>query len=276
MAAPPVDLSGLIDLHIHSAPDVVERHGDDIDIAREAQAAGMSAVMLKSHVTGTADRASIAGRMVAGIHVFGGLALNEEVGGLNPAAVDAAIKMGAKQIWMPSKDAAHSRMVKGGSGGISILNDAGDLLPSVLEILDLLAGTDLILGTGHISTRESSALVGQARRMGLRKILITHPESRSAWMSPRDQREIAGPGLFFERCYFSVLSGGAPISRIVANIRQIGVESTVLATDLGQNDQPSPVAGLRAYLTQLLDAGITESEITEMAAVIPARLLDLA
>ncbi len=71
MAAPPVDLSGLIDLHIHSAPDVVERHGDDVDIAREAQAAGMSAIMLKSHVTGTADRASIAGRIVTGIRAFG-------------------------------------------------------------------------------------------------------------------------------------------------------------------------------------------------------------
>lgn len=35
-----IDLNSLIDLHIHTVPDVTARYADDIGIAREAQAAG--------------------------------------------------------------------------------------------------------------------------------------------------------------------------------------------------------------------------------------------
>ena len=96
------DLTGLVDIHIHTAPDTVARRIDDLQAAREARAAGMRAILIKSHVTCTADRAAIVEKAVDGIRVLGGLALNEPVGGLNPHAVDAALRLGAKEIWMPT------------------------------------------------------------------------------------------------------------------------------------------------------------------------------
>lgn len=236
----------------------------------------MRAVMIKSHVTLTSDRATMAEQVVPSVHVFGGLALNYEVGGLNPVAVESALRMQARQIWMPTKDAANNRRVKGGSGGISLLDDDGNLQAPVLEILALISESDAILGTGHISTEETFALVRQARLQRVDKILITHPESPSSWMQLNAQRELADEGVLFERCYYSSLIGGAPVEEIAGNIRRIGVASTVLATDLGQTDTPSPVEGMRIYLAQLVAAGISVGEITRMAGEIPARLLDLA
>jgi hypothetical protein len=145
------DLTDLIDIHIHTAPDVQEQYADDVDTVREAKEAGMAAVLIKSHTTSTADRAAVAEKVVGGIRVFGGLALNETVGGLNPASVEAALKMGAKQIWMPTRSAAQARKENEHLGGIYILTDDGRVRPEVHAILELIREADAILGTGHIS-----------------------------------------------------------------------------------------------------------------------------
>ena len=115
-----VDLSGLIDMHIHTAPDNRPRYCDDVQAAREAKEVGMRAILLKSHITMTADRAIVAERIVGDIKVFGSLALNVWVGGLNPRAVEVAIEMGAKEIWMPTLSAANEINLRGEEGGITI------------------------------------------------------------------------------------------------------------------------------------------------------------
>ncbi|MDX1566077.1 MAG: DUF6282 family protein, partial [Phycisphaeraceae bacterium] len=101
-----IDLAGAIDLHVHTAPDVYERSVDDLSLARQAEKAGMKALLLKSHHTLTADRGTLAARQV-NIPVFGGVALNQTVGGLNPVAAETAVEFGARQIWMPTIHAQH-------------------------------------------------------------------------------------------------------------------------------------------------------------------------
>ena len=64
------DITGLIDPHIHAAPEHIPRLLDDISLARQALEAGMAGIMIKSHTTLTADRATIAGSVVPGILVF--------------------------------------------------------------------------------------------------------------------------------------------------------------------------------------------------------------
>jgi hypothetical protein len=269
------DLTGLIDIHIHTSPDVAPRRVNDLEAAQDARAAGMRAILIKSHVTCTADRATVVEKAVGGIRVFGGLALNDPVGGLNPYAVDAALRLGAKAIWMPTQDAAHGCQVKGKSGGIEILIPGGELKSRVGPILELIRDADVILGTGHISIPEIIALVGLARQMGLRKILVTHPESRSARMSLDIQQQIAGESVFFERCFLPVTSGQTSLDEIIAGIRAVGISSTVLATDLGQPENPKPTDGLRAFSSQLESKGVTRQDIVQMAGRTPAYLLDL-
>jgi hypothetical protein len=279
-----VSLEGAIDLHVHTAPDVYPRRLDDLALARQAAAAGMRAILIKSHHTLTADRATLVNGLVEGVRVFGGLALNEAVGGLNPAAVEAALALGAHQIWMPTLSAANHRRAGGApGGGIRILDEDGRLRPAVLEILSLIAQGDVILGTGHLSVPEILHLVPAARAAGVRRILVTHPEFFVVDMPISAQRELAGPGLFFERCLVASVpphppvppGPTVPLAAIAAAVRQVGVETTVLATDFGQAGNPSPVDGLRAYIGGMLELGISPAEIERMTRANPAWLLGL-
>lgn len=272
-----IDLSGLIDMHIHAAPDVRPRYADDVDLVKAAAKGGMRAVLLKSHVTLTADRASIAEKVVGGIRAFGGLALNTQVGGFNPAAVEAALQVGAKQIWMPTMDAASHHRYEGKPGGLTIFTDEGRIRPEVQEIIELVRAAEVILGTGHLAIEETLALVRLARQRGVRKIVVTHPEARFIRMPVEAQMEMAGEGVFFERCYIHDMArpdadAGAEIA---AQIRRVGIDSTVLATDFGQVHNPAPVDGMRAYLEALNAQGFTNQELRRMASENPAHLLGL-
>jgi len=273
-----INLEGTIDLHIHTAPDLRPRLMDDIELAHEAAAAGLRAVLLKSHHTLTADRATIAEKHVGRVRVFGGLALNQAVGGLNPAAVEAALALGARQIWMPTLDAANHRRAKGGGdGGITILDETGALLPVVFDILSLIAEQDVILGTGHLSVGEIQALVRAARKSSVKRILITHPELPLVAMPISVQQELAGFDVFFERCLIVTTpgEGGLPLSAIARAVRQVGPETTVMATDFGQAENPPPVEGMRRYVAEMMGLGFDQKEIDRMTRVNPAWLLGL-
>jgi hypothetical protein len=273
-----ISLEGTVDLHIHAAPDLRPRLMDDIELAHEAAAAGMRAVLLKSHHTLTADRAAIAEKHVGGLRVFGGLALNHAVGGLNPAAVEAALALGAREIWMPTLDAANHRRAKGGDdGGITILDETGALLPVVFEILSLIAEQDVILGTGHLSVGEIQALVRAARKSGVKRIVITHPELPLVDMTVSVQQELAGADVFFERCLIVTTpgEGGVPLSAIAEAVHQVGPETTVMATDFGQAENPPPVKGMRRYVAEMMGLGFSQKEIDRMTRVNPTWLLGL-
>lgn len=270
------DLTGTIDLHLHTAPDVRPRKLDDFEAARQAAERGMRAIVLKSHVTLTADRAALVQQVVPGVRVFGGLVLNDPVGGLNPAAVEAALRLGAVEIWMPTLSAAAPQGLVPPST-LSIL-DAVGLRPAVREILRLIAEHDVILGTGHLNVREIQQLVPAARAAGVRKILITHPEHPPVEMPLSVQEELRDRyGVYFERCLISTHLGAGhlPFAALAANIRRVGWETTIIATDFGQPHNPFPVDGLAAYMECLQAEGFTRAEIARMSQENPALLLGL-
>jgi hypothetical protein len=215
---------------------------------------------------------------VPGIRVFGGLVLNETVGGLNPAAVRLAVAMGAKQVWMPTRSARNHRRHEGLPGGIAVLDPHGQLLPEVEEILQILAGHDCILGTGHLDQEESFALIDRAREVGDIKMLLTHPEWPPTFYSIEQQKALAARGnVTFERCFVSTthLCGFVPFETIEGAIVETGVENTVLSTDLGQPDSPPPVDGMRLYAERLCSTGFSVDQVRQMMQTNPARLLGL-
>jgi hypothetical protein len=272
-------LEGAVDLHVHSSPDVDPRRFDDLDLAREAARAGMAAVLIKSHQSSTVERAILVSKIVPRIRVFGGLVLNETVGGLNPAAVDLALRMGAKQIWMRTRSAHNHRAALGQPGGIGICTEDGSILPDVLRILELIAASECILGSGHLSPRESCLLVRHARERGVRRILITHPEWKATHFPVDSQAELAaGGGVWFERCFASTTHRGGftPMTTIAGAIAEVGVETTILSTDLGQPDTPPPAEGFRVYAEQLRSFGFPVDQLRTMMAENPAKLLLLS
>src|SRR5580698_2524799 len=81
-------LAGVIDIHVHSAPDSTPRKIDAIDLARLAKTRGMRGLVLKNHYEPTASLAYVVRKEVPGIEIFGGVDLNLSVGGMNPSAVE--------------------------------------------------------------------------------------------------------------------------------------------------------------------------------------------
>jgi hypothetical protein len=271
-------LEGAIDLHVHSAPDVDRRRFDDLELARAAKDAGMGAVLIKSHQNSTVERAWLVAQCVTGIRVFGGLVLNETVGGLNVAAVRLALKLGARQIWMPTRSARNHRLYHGEGGGIGIQDEQGKLIPEVEEILRLVAEAGCILGTGHLSSEETSILVQASQRLGKPKILVTHPEWGPTHHSTEEQKELArNSNVFFERCFVSTthLCGCVPFETIEQAIAATGVDRTVLSTDLGQPETPPPAEGLRLYAERLRSSGFSADNIRTMMQTNPELLLKL-
>ncbi|HZS33745.1 MAG TPA: DUF6282 family protein [Methylomirabilota bacterium] len=285
-------LRGAIDLHTHSAPSVFDRLLDDVDLAEQARAAGMRAVLYKAHEQDTTGRAALVRRAVPGIEAFGGVVLNHAVGGLNPAAVDTAIKLGARMVWMPTMSSAHHIAFFGGSHfgtrmpgrtaaaparGLTVLDEAGGLRPEVREILALIAQAGICLSTGHLAPAEIQVLVPAARQAGVSRVLVTHPDLALSGLGVEAQQALASAGAILEK---DVNTLGPPwhsttIEAMVRSIRAVGPAHCVLATDYGQLHSPAPVDGLRIFVQLCLEQGISEAEIRTMVVDNPARLLGL-
>ena len=271
-----VDLSGVIDMHVHSSPDVVPRRMDALELGRAAARRGMRAIVLKSHRALTADRANFVERSVPGLRVFGAIVLNHPVGGLNPFAVETALRMGAAVVWMPTSSAMAEPAPLGPP--ISILED-GRVTADVSEILRLIAEFDAVLATGHASPAEVAELVPAAHAAGVRKIVITHPEQPPVRMTPLAQEELRDRyDVLFERCLFITTIGGGTmqLSALANRIRRVGVESTLLATDFGQPENPDPPDGMAAFIGGLESLGFGGLEIDRMCRANPAALLGLS
>ncbi|HTS97635.1 MAG TPA: DUF6282 family protein [Streptosporangiaceae bacterium] len=170
----------MADLHVHAAPSLLPRHGDDRATVAAERAAGFSTVVLKAHEGSTAERATCAGD-----GAFGGIVLNSAVGGANPDAVEVAARLGGRVVWMPTVSA---RTHKAGAASpelavhrgfelrlVEVTGADGALRPEWLDVLDAVAAHDLLLASGHLSAAETVVLFTEARRRGVRRLLVNHP-----------------------------------------------------------------------------------------------------
>ncbi len=275
-------INGAIDCHMHGSPDVTERIASDLELARAAKDAGMKGILVKSHVSPTASRARLVQDAVGGdFHVFGGLVLNRQAGGLNVAAVEAEIKLGARQIWLPTLSAVNQARISNRdlSQSVAVFDDDGHLQPQLYDIFDLIAQADIVLGTGHLSAAEIAKVVPIAMQRGVKKILITHPESRLIKMPLEMQNQLAKMGVFFERCFFQMSVKGAaafPPQAMVEQIEKTGHSCCIISTDFGQISNDPPVEGLRKYMQILLEHGVSYAALEIMVKKNPAFLMGLS
>ena len=273
-------VEGAVDIHVHFAPDPkVERRGSAIEIAEQAAKMGMQALVLKSHEYPTQPVAYTVSQIVPDITLIGGIALDYEVGGLNPAAVEATANMGGRVVWMPTYSAKADRQHKGLSGGIFLLDENGKLLPEVYAILEVVKTYDMVLATGHVSTRECMALVSEAKNLGVNRVVVTHGTTSAFWtgMTPEDMKTMADMGAYVEHCLHVMMpmTYRMPPQDLVEVIRTIGTENCIISTDFGQDFHPMPPEGLRMGIATLLKAGLDEVELGMLVKDNPARLMGL-
>lgn len=281
----PRRLKGVIDMHIHSAPDVRERKMNDLELMEAAVAREVRAIVIKSHHVPTIDRAALVNMVKqekygynSDFQMFGGIALNRFVGGINPWAVETALKLGGKIVWLPTNTAENHCKKEGRDHFVSCVKD-GRAVEELKAVFELIRDYDAVLETGHISPEECFIVTEAARAAGVRKIVITHPEFHIVGMSLEDQTRIVKDyDVLLERVYAQPMGGGVYKKNLADNaaaMREIGCSHFIVATDAGQMQNPEWYRSIAEYVDYLYDAGFSQEEIDVMTKYNPGKMLGI-
>jgi Family of unknown function (DUF6282) len=246
--------SGMTDLHVHAAPSLLPRHGDDAATVAAERAVGFGTVVLKAHEGSSAERAALAGP-----DVYGGVVLNSPVGGANPDAVEVAARLGGRMVWMPTVS-ARTHQAGASSPELSVhrglqlrpvdVVDDGVLRAEWHDVLDVVAAHDLVLASGHLSAAETVLLFGQARRHGVRRLLVNHPMMAFLRWNSEAAQVLAGLGAHLELGILPDLLGDEDH----ASLRLTATYPTgllVFGGDLGHAQHPPPPVAVPPWLHRL-------------------------
>ncbi|MGN0776438.1 MAG: DUF6282 family protein [Candidatus Ventricola sp.] len=288
-------IRGAYDLHVHSAPDVLPRKMDDIEMAKRIEESGMAGYAIKSHYFCTSERAQLIRQLYPACDAVGTMTLNSSVGGINPSAVEMAARSGAKLIWFPTCDSAHERayvlsgkykkqpywativqeMAADGNAAptVTVLDDKGGLTEEAWTVLRVMAKYNLILATSHMSHEETFALVKGAAEAGVKKIIITHADFPTTFYTIEEQKQLVDLGAYIEHCYTTWATGKVDLETSIEQIKAIGADHVILATDLGQKANIYPDEGMLAYATKLYEAGMSAEDVRKTTVHNPAALL---
>ncbi|MGX1100116.1 DUF6282 family protein [Amorphus sp. MBR-141] len=284
-------MQGAVDLHVHSGPSIMARQVDHFQAVEQAAAAGMRGILFKDHHYSVAPFLPIMERVLGhhGVAMYGGLVLNNSAGALDPYVVDSILKHGAKLIWMPTAHSANhirtnfrkSRLAANVQlktpKGLTVLDEHGDLLDVVKQILDSIAEFDAILSSGHLHVYEIWKLFTEAKARGVKRLIVNHP-MYGLHFTYDDIRELAEFGALIEQsaCLYvdSRFNVFTP-QELKEHILAAGVEHSSIGSDLGQVDNPTPVEGMRQAIKMCLALGFSEDEVRLMVRDNPARLVGL-
>jgi hypothetical protein len=284
--------AGVIDMHVHSHPDVFGRNMDDIDLATLAKARGMRGILIKNHISETASRAALVMKVVPGIEVFGGIVLNKAVGGINPDAVEWMHRIyggRGKVVWLPTfeSDKHVKTLSKPDAVGLTVAPN-GQVSPEMEAILKIIARENLVLATGHVHPEEIVAVVKKGKELGVRNFIITHGLTNVPGLNMAQAKQVAEMGAVIEICFLQFLAGpNAPLpflthwtqtnAKTVAQaVKDLGVNSVLVSTDLGQSGNMVHPDGVEAAIAAMKREGLTDADIDQMMRKTPARLLGLS
>ena len=280
------NLKGVVDMHVHTNPDLRLRAYDDFELCDAAVRVGARAIVIKTHLGYTVNRAYLTNRYNKAVHgendftMFGSVTLNRCIGGINPTAVENALKLGGKVVWLPTQSARrHLEMMhKPTDDAVDVVRD-GKVVPELKDVFRLVKDHDAVLATAHVSPEDAFVVVEAARDAGVKKIVITHPEWWIVGMTVEDQvRLVKDYDVILERCFAQNMGGGKYKSNLPDNveiIRTVGYKNVMCDTDGGQTENPNWEVAMEIYLQYLLDHGISEEEVRYMTHTIPCGLLGI-
>ena len=282
-----VSLQGVIDMHVHSNPDIRHRAYDDFELMEAGIRVGARAIVIKTHQGTTVDRAFLCNRHNEIIHqgdndftMFGSVTMNRQMGGINPWAVESGLKLGAKVIWLPTQSARNNMLKQNQDPSDCVEGvQGGKVVPELLTIFRLVKDYDVVLGTGHVSPEECFRVVEAARDAGVKKLVVTHPEWWMVGMSLEDQvRIVKDYDVILEHCFAQPMGGGKYKSNLPMNLEAVkacGYKNVMVSTDGGQVENPDWEIALEQYMQYLSDHGVGEDELRYMTHDIQAGLLGI-
>lgn len=284
-------LSGMVDMHCHSGPSPFPREFNHAEAAWDAyERLQMKAIVVKSHHHNTVMDVLAMEPQMKGLptRVFGGIALNGMVGGLNPWAVEMSLKMGGKVVWFPTFSSGRHIECHPEHQGFPTptvdltvtkteVSRDGALVPAVGMVLDQIASAGAVLNGGHMYPEDIRMVFTEAKTKGIDRMVVSHPDFVIG-AEPEMCREYIDLGAFIEHeMHMYDPEGGMkwPIEKLYEWISALGPEHTVLASDFGQRGMPKPVDAFLRVCGALLDMGLGERDLQLMVRDNPSFLLDL-
>ena len=282
-----------IDLHCHSGPAAMPRILDHHEALMDCANARFRALLYKDHFYLGVSHAMILEKLCpeTGVKLYSGIALNNASGGINPHAVDHAINIGARIVWMPTLSAAN-HIEKAATEAksfpktakkmldpipLSALDANGKLSDATLQVLDLIAEGDIILAGGHLPASELHMVFAEAKARGVKKMLVNHP-TYVVGCTDEDIRQMVRMGVYMEHSICMFVEGKAHKygpDKLAHLIEVAGVDHTVLCSDLGLTGSPRPVDGYRQIVRMLLDLQFSAADIRRLIGANAAGLLNL-
>lgn len=258
-------LAGSFDLHVHTYPDASrERRTDALEAGKYAYEYGMGGFVLKSHDYPTGPLTMLLNQIYPGIIIGGGIVLNHSVGGLNPRAVEKAIPLNTKIVWMPTRDA----QITSTQSQITLLDSEGQLKEEVVQILELISDADIAVASGHVSPRETIALFKKAKELKISRMIATHPYGHS---TDSQISTILKTGAKLEFTFMATMPISPTVERdgqfllspmeIANQLTKWGAQNCIVTTDFGQWFNPHPAEGMRLAISNLLHSGLDKESI---------------
>lgn len=246
-------MTGIIDLHIHSAPSLAPRHHTDHDLAQLMADVGVETFVLKAHEGSSAERAALLGD-----RAIGAVVLNSPVGGANPDAVEVAARLGARVAWLPTiSSAAHiaaasSTELKAHEGvtfSSVPVTSQGSVLEEWIDVVDVVARHDMILASGHVTMDEAIAVFELARSRGVTRLLVNHP--LMSFLGWRDEHveQLVDLDVYLEVGVLADHLGDQGEESPTTRLARLYPESLlVFGSDLGHQLYPEVIPGITSWL----------------------------
>ena len=280
-----------IDIHAHGGSEPFDRICLEDEMLQEYTKAGCKAVVIKTWYTPSASRNALLQKQLNTwakqqelnpVQIFGGITLNQSVGGLNPNAVLRCLKYpGMKYVWLPMVDSYHHRKLvydDTSGSGLRILNEKGKVLPELQEILRIVADNDLIIASGHYPYAETSVVFEEAKRLGVNRMEAVHPAHIHSKTTIEQMKTYAKEGVNMmlsglgTLCFPLHETGPVYAAQMIS---EVGADHFVFGSDFGQIHNPSHIVGMRWMIQMMLTYGVSKNDLTKIFKVNPAKHLGL-
>lgn len=246
-----------IDLHYHVNPDLfVRRWG--IKKTGDMYKKHNGAVCLKSHLCSTVELALLA--QESGLPVIGSIVLNKINGGIDYRSVLKYLSINKNSslplvVFFPTiTGRAHKLRVKrkfrdeylstAATAG-ETLSENSRLKQSATDVLKLALDYPLVLASGHADKSEIYLLAEECYRLGVNRLLITHPTHPMTGMNYEELLKLSeNRFLWFEQTALTYLLGYQDDECFDQIINEL--PNTFYSSDLGQ----TTLIGLEDWLSQ--------------------------
>jgi hypothetical protein len=254
----PYPIEGFIDTHIHTSPDIKPRLLTDVEAAIDAKEERMNSIVIKSHYEPTSGRAIIASELTD-FPVYGGVVLNNSVGGLNVDAVKSAARIGGKFVWFPTVSCSSIQIN----------------WSHVEDILHVVKENQMVIATGHLKSADIFTLLDKAKSLGIWRIIINHPLTKVVGASLDEQVEMSAYA-YLEHCFVACMERHDNLDPVLIkdSIKKVGANRCLMATDFGQLFNPRPINGMKMFINSMIREGISIDEIDLMCKDNPHKLIN--